>query len=382
MQLVDLHVTGILESYVKIQNAESGLQKKWRKPLLEVYTQQRARYQDELKKYNQERLEFSRRLRIGVWMASILLLLGILVLPALFLINEIGNLQGPLFCFSPLLILSGLTGWGIIIILWFWQRDHEKPRPPKNPLKTNLFPPLIPIWKEGLITTLPGEKTDPEETGEFHFITRLLSLPDDAYILYGIQLHPGEDIDVILVGRMGIWVFEVNYLPGIIRWRNGVWTQVEPGKRLASNRRTRVTELGVFLEERWQNSVDDVSNLLSIEASGLVKQNPGINKIRGGLVFTHPKGKYDIPPGCPFNWGIIPFWLEKLQSVPSLDKMDDAVIMNILEILLKRHQQVAGLDEPRSMLVLADSVVNHAEKNINSWIESRTPANEKAIKLM
>ena len=102
MQLIDNQNSDIREAYVRIQKAENELQSKWRKPLLAVYAQQREEYQKSIERYNRERTEFRRRLRLGIWMASILLLLGILVLPALLLINEIGDFRGPLFCFSPL----------------------------------------------------------------------------------------------------------------------------------------------------------------------------------------------------------------------------------------------------------------------------------------
>ena len=146
MQIIDNQISDITEAFVRIQKAENELQSKWRKPLLAVYAQQWKDYENDLAQYNQQRSEFRRRLRWGIWMASILLLLGILVLPGLLLINEIGDFRGPLFCFSPLLILSGLTGWAIIVVLWIWQRDQQKPDPPQNPLKIDLFYPLLPLF--------------------------------------------------------------------------------------------------------------------------------------------------------------------------------------------------------------------------------------------
>ena len=369
MQIINNQISEIIQSYVRIQSAENELQSKWRKPLLTIYAQQRARYDHELENFNNQRTVFSRRLRVGIWMSTILLILGILVLPGLILINEIGDFRGPLFCFSPLLILSGLTGWAIIIVLWIWQRDQKKPQLPQNPLKTDLFYPLMPLWKEGLVGSLPGKKPHPGATGEFHFITRLLSLADNSYILYGLQQRQGEDVDIILVGPKGIWVFEVKYLKGLIRWHDGVWSQIQSTRRINPSQRFEIREPNQAFENQWQQAADDVLETIKRHAADLVSRSPDITQIKGGLVFTHPKGRYDIPPGCPFNWGVVPFWLEKTQSLPNIEGMDEYAVMKIMDVLLERNHQVARIEQPRSMMDHTENIVSSAEKNIKLWIE-------------
>jgi hypothetical protein len=370
MQIVDNQVSEIIQSYVKIQKAENELQSKWRKPLLAVYAQQREKYEQDLVLYNRQRSEFSRRLRLGIWMATILLVLGILVLPGLLLINEIGDFRGPLFCFSPLLILSGLTGWAIIVVLWIWQRDQEKPRPPQNPLKIDLVYPLMPLWKEGLIGSLPKKKPHPAATGEFHLITRLQSLTDTSYILYGLHLIQGEDVDIILLGPKGIWVLEVIYLKGLIRWQNGEWSKLNSTRRLSVRQQQQVEKLDQAFDAKWQHASNEISELLR-ENDRLLKNIPSLaQKIRGGLVFAHPQGRYDIPPGCPFNWGVVPFWIEKFQSLPDIEGMNDYVIFSIMDILLERHRQIAEIERHRSMMNHAEKIVITADENIQKWMEN------------
>ena len=345
------------------------LQSKWRKPLLAVYAQQRENYEKDLELYNLKRSEFRSRLKLGIWMATILLVLGILVLPGLLLINEIGDFRGPFFCFSPLLILSGLTGWAIIVVLWIWQRDQEKPQPPKNPLKIELIYPLLPLWKEGLIGSLPKKKPHPGATGEFHLITRLQSLTDTSYILYGLQLVQGEDVDIILLGPKGIWVLEVIYLKGLIRWQNGEWSKIGSNRRLTAKNQYQVEKIDPAFEVKWQHASNEISELLQKNDSLLKVIHPDALKIRGGLVFTHPQGRYDIPPGCPFNWGIVPFWIERFQSLPKVEGMNDYVIFSIMDILLERHHQVAQIQQPRPMMIHAKNIVITADENIQEWME-------------
>lgn len=370
MQIIDNQISEILQSYIRIQKAEHELQSKWRKPLLAVYAQQRDNYEQDLVLYNQQRSEFSRRLKLGIWMATILLALGILILPGLLLIDEIGDFRGPLFCFSPLLILSGLTGWAIIVVLWIWQRDQEKPQPPQNPLKIDLIYPLMPLWKEGLIGSLPKKKPHPAATGEFHLITRMQSLTDTSYILYGLHLVQGEDVDIILLGPKGIWVFEVIYLKGLIRWQNGEWSRINSTRRLSVKQQYQVEKVDQAFDVKWQNASTEISELLR-ENDSLLKNIPSYDQtIRGGLVFAHPQGRYDIPAGCPFNWGVVPFWMEKFQSLPDIEGMNDYVIFCIMDILLERHRQIADIEQSRSMMNHAEKIVITADENIQNWMEN------------
>jgi hypothetical protein len=375
MHIIDNQKSDIVAGYNQIQSAENELQREWRDPLLSVYAQQRENYEKELKEYQDIRAEFNRRLRLGIWMSSALLLLGLLVLPGLILINELGDFRGPLFCFSPLLILGGLTGWAIIVVLWIWQRDLVKPTPPQNPLKTSLFIPLVPIWKNALYGELPRKKPHPGATGEFHFITRLQSLADESFILYRLNLNPAEFVDVVLVGPKGIWVFDVIFLKGLIRWRDGQWSQIQSSRPLTRRSSAKVNRVERPFDQHWQNAAKMVSKTIQIHAPHFAAKSPEATTIRGGLVFTHPKGRYDIPPGCPFNWGIVSFWLDKLSTVPNQEYIDEFTMMEILNALLARHQQTVNLQNPHSMIVYANSIISDSERRIQSWIRE----NEKKL---
>jgi hypothetical protein len=368
MQIIDNQKSDIVAGYNQIQTADHELHRKWRGPLLSVYARQHENYEKDLNEYKNIRAEFNQRLRLGIWMSSALLLLGLLVLPALILINELGDFRGPLFCFSPLLILGGLTGWAIIVVLWIWQRDQVKPTPPNNPLKTDLFEPLFPKWENALYGDLPKKKPHPGATGEYHFITRLLSLADDSSILYRLQLLPGEYIDLVLVGKKGIWVFDIKFLKGLIRWRDGKWTQIQSSRRL-SRRSHSMEDTGKQpYDQQWQNAADIVSETIRLHAPKFAANSPDAATIRGGLVFTHPKGRYDIPPGCPFNWGIVSFWLDKLNTVPNHEDIDQFSEMEVLDALLTRHQLTEQIQNPDSMLGYANSIISDSEGRIQSWI--------------
>jgi len=109
---------------------------------------------------------------------------------------------------------------------------------------------------------------------------------------------------------------------------------------------------------------DSVVETLHRRAPDLVRKNPKIIRIRGGLVFTHPQGKYDIPPGSPFNWGIIPFWIEKLRTVPPVPDIDEKSNYQILDALLERHAEIAESSSQRSMLQYAEDLILQAGERI------------------
>jgi hypothetical protein len=375
MHIIDNQISDIVVGYKQIQAAENDLHGKWREPLLSVYARQREDYENDLREYQKNRSEFNRRLRLGIWMSSALLILGLLVLPGLILINELGDFRGPLFCFSPLLILGGVTGWAIIVVLWIWQRDQVKPDTPQNPLKTDLFIPLLPIWKNALYGELPRKKPHPGATGEYHFITRCQTLTDDSYILYRLQLNPGDFIDVVLVGPKGIWVFDIIYVKGLIRWRDGKWNQIQSSRRLGRRSDSSVDQVEQPYDLHWQKAADVVSETIRFHAPTYSARSPDATAIRGGLVFTHPKGRYDIPPGSPFNWGVVSFWLDKLKTVPNQNYIDEFSVMEILNALLTRHQQTVNLQNSHSMIGYANSIISDSEGRIKSWIQE----NEKIL---
>ena len=364
MQLIDNQVTDILAGYERIRQAETELIKKWRGPLLAHYARQRAVYEKELKEYQSYHDEMMSRIRTGMWLSSTALLIGLLILPVLLFITELGDLRGPLFCFAPLLILTGVTGWAIVAVVWYWQRDRIKPTPPPHPFKSHIIDPLLPQWREGLLGKLPSKKPYEGATGEYHFVARLQSIESDSFIIYRLQQQPSNDIDVTIIGPLGIWVFEVKYLKGIVRWRDGWWSQRKTYRGRSGMPVTEIREAEEAYDQQWRRMADSVVETLHRRAPDLVRKNPKIIRIRGGLVFTHPQGKYDIPPGSPFNWGIIPFWIEKLRTVPPVPDIDEKTIYQILDALLERHAEIAESSSQRSMLQYAEDLILQAGERI------------------
>ena len=368
MILVDKHLTDLVAGYDAIQLADDTLKGKWRRSLLAGYARRLEAYEIDRLAYREHMAAYMARARYGFWFASILLILGVLSAPAQLYLTGIGDLRGILFCLAPALVLSGTAGWLVMGFLWLLERDRSRPVPPAHPMKNGLIKPLTPLWLEGLRGSLPSEYPYQGAPGEYDFLENLQELDESGFLLYRLQQAPGDDIDVTLVSESGIWVFEVKYLKGIVRWRDGRWTHQ---KTYYGPRGVPITEARSPDEpyhEQWRRMAKEVEETLRRKASGLITRLPNLTRIRGGIVFTHPEGRYDIPPGSPFNWGIIPFWLEKISTVLPVGGVDERSSLQALEALLIRHQQVNNMARTRSMQAYAEQLVQQAEAGLEKWV--------------
>jgi len=370
MLLVDKSIREVLAGYLRILSAEQELLRLWRGPFLENFARQRSSYEKELENYRRQRAEFNLRLRTGIWLSASILILGLIILPVLITIGELGDLRGPLLCFSPILILGGLTGFAIIIILWIWQRDNPQPTPPENPLKSALIEPLLPEWQRRLAGTNRQTRFNEHEKGVFSFIARLQTIDPEAYLIQGLQMEPDKPIDLTILGPRGIWVFKVIHRDGLIRWRDSRWTHQRTHLRVSGAALAEIRDLEADYDSVWRASVDSLTAALQESLPELIGRTKTILRIRGGLVFSHRRARIDIPPGCPFNWGIIPFWISKLREVPPVMGFDNLTVFQILEALITKHNQVTGSQPVLSMLDAAEALIEAENSRLGSILNS------------
>lgn len=366
--LVDHALNEILVGYKRILNTTNSINQTWREPLLSAYARRHAYYEDELKLYELQSKQLKMRMIYGMILASCLLFLGLLIFPLGLLIKSLGDFRGPLFCFAPILILGGLNGWAIIIVVWYLQRDKRKPAPPIHPLKNNLYRPLLPRWYAQMRGPVPSKRDQEGLGGYYHFVARLQSRLPNLIILQGLELTKDKGVDVILIGPIGIWVFETRYLKGTIRWRDGIWSQRKTNIRPNKLSVTEIKEVEAF-DQNWQRMTSLVNQTIETKLPDLIVQFPKVTRLRGGLVFTNSHGKYEIPPGCPFNWGLIPFWIDTLRNMPPVAGFDEGIILQVVEALLSSHQEATGLADLRSMDVIAEKLIKEAEVEIKTWID-------------
>ncbi|HLE14713.1 MAG TPA: nuclease-related domain-containing protein [Anaerolineales bacterium] len=368
MILIDKGITDLVAGYDRIYQAESILHRRWRQPLLLAYSRRRQVFEAELSESRHRSDEFAARFRIGIWLSSILLILGAVALPALILLGELGSLRGPLLCFAPLLILAGLNGWALLAMLWMWQKERKKPVPPPNPLEKRNTTEIFAEWRESFRGELLMNERDEDTSGIYHLIARLLPLDSHAYLLYGLQIDENEQVDVLVVGSWGIWVFEVKNLNGVIRWSEGVWTKSRGVHRLQRDEQVEIARGDQAFESVWSCKAKQVTENIESSIPELIAGNPKVARVRGGLVFTHPQARFVISPGVPFNWGVPKFWIEKLGGIPVVPGFDERTTLRILEALLCRHQELTNPSRLRSLDKQAERLVRQSEDQLKSWI--------------
>lgn len=362
MILISNRIKDLVAGYDLIANADADMKRNLRGPLLSTYARQRQAYESALQQVRKRQEWFRSRALIGLVLAGFLILMGLLMCPLAIYLEGLPELRFALFCFSPLVFLLGIICLGILLLIWFWQRNPEKNQPPPlHPFRTNLVSPLLAKWREGMRGSLPDEQAYQGAPGEYEFINRLLRLEDEAYLTYRLQQRPGDDVDVITVGPKGVWVFEVKFMSGEISYQSGKWSRRKSYYLPGGKQVTEQREFGEPPDQQWHRMARDVAETLRRHAPELMVRLPQVTRIRGGLVFTHPEAAYNIPPESSINWGTIPFWVKKYNSSSEMPGMDERTTLQILDVLLARHRQVSGENAARSMASHARQLIEKAE---------------------
>jgi hypothetical protein len=370
--LISLSLAELVSGYDYLRAAQQELIHKWRQPLLEGYARQRKVFDHSSGQTRRSQL-FKKRLTLaGIVSGSLLLLCSLTALGLSFVPAISSTWQQILFTASPVFCLVSV-GVGLIVGGYILYSPRLcLPSPPKNPLllaSTNEIPALMATWQKSMEADPAAEKqvAAPDEgyTGELYLVQSLKQLPVDGYILHRLVQKEGDDLDVIAISTKGIWLFEVKYWKGSIFRNKGRWTKEKTYLGRGGVERTAVRQVTQPPELQWQRMRDDLIYTLNRQAPGLVKRYPGLSQIQGGVVFAHPESEMFIPPGAGFSWGNLPFWLQKFQEAPPEPLFaDERLVLTVVEVLLRRHQQVLGQPANRSMLRVAQELVAQTDSRL------------------
>ena len=121
--------------------------------------------------------------------------------------------------------------------------------------------------------------------GERVLRAHLLSsgLPDEYAAYYNLPLNGNgrtSDVDCVLVGPSGLFVFEVKHHHGLILYRNGVWARIKAGRRGTLYQ----GHLGDPSGQLYRN-IRKLKELL-VHTDGLW--------LNGAVVFTNPRAVLDV----------------------------------------------------------------------------------------
>ena len=365
MILIDNCATDLVAGFDRMRGAELEIKRKWRNQLLSVYARKMESFQE-------AQAHYQRRKRVtlaGLGAAAVAMCGGALACTGAFYAQDASS---TLFWGGFFLFFAGIPG-AILSVLLFLLFRRRKPARPKHPLREEIFKPLLPRWRAGLRGSLPQQLPYEGAAGEYEFIRQLKALKVPAYIAYRLQQQPGDDLDVTVVGSKGIWLFEVKYWSGEIIWQDGHWarfkTYFQPGGQQIREPRP----VSQPPEQQWQRMVADTRRTLKIRAARLIQRYANLNKVHGGVVFSHPEAVFHISPEAPFAWGNIGFWTDRIRAAATQMEMDERTTLHVMEILLARHQQLQETCQVRSMLAYAEKLIQEAEFQLAEWVGPDKP---------
>jgi hypothetical protein len=375
--LIDLFCSDLIAGYKELKTAREALIKKWRIELLRAYTQRWDRYAAQLARQEQRKEQYQRALPF----------LGI----ALFLVCGIGAWLTfrsiELACLGMFLMLG--AGAGALLTLVPPTFLSRLPAPPENPitrssndedespLRQRLFPELLPLWREQMRLRSPSEEeverlAAQTETwgllGEFELIRALERVvSSDTYILHGVQPKPGDDLDVVVVGPKGFWYFEVKHWNAHFIWQDGAWQVWQYDYEAQAPQPVQLQETP---DAQWTRLRDESLAHLQASAPNLMKKFPVLGNIQGGIVFSNPHATLEIDRTASFRYGTVEQWLSLYQAAPRLKDMSPGRALQLLELLLKRHQSFHPDVPRRSMKDALTDVLARVEAGIQQWIDS------------
>jgi hypothetical protein len=109
---------------------------------------------------------------------------------------------------------------------------------------------------------------------------------------------------------------------------------------------------------------------LKASAGDLLKKVPVVENTQGGIVFSNPNAIIEIDRLAPFRYGTIEQWIATYGAAPRLKDMTAERTLQLLEILLKRHQSFYPDAELHSMKSAVTKVIADVEQGIQGWIDS------------
>jgi hypothetical protein len=375
MKLIDKSIFEIIAGYDDLMRAETDLRARWRPQLLAAY----AKRKEMSIKENGVKKRPRTLIALTMLLGAIFLLVGIgLTCRGIVQTEENFLLY---CCGAPLLALLGLLTLGAA---GFSQRNaaHQKnARVPLHPLRGGIFPGLRESWLEGLEGGLKTEvpdypnyhensEKDYGAQGERAFIRRLMEIccEADCVIARSMQ-RPKEDVDVILIGNKGIWVFEVKHWSGEIYWDDRGWRREQTYFERGGVEVTKQPEVGEPPDEQWIRAAAEVGRTLQNRVPKVLERFPALEKVRGGIVFTKEDAIFKFQPGRPTFWGPLNFWIKTIQEMEPKVELDTRSTLELVEALLDRHHDLAPQGDLRSMRVYVRGVVQEAEKRLDEWVQ-------------
>lgn len=180
-------------------------------------------------------------------------------------------------------------------------------------------------WWQAISSRESLESTDADEAGQTAFLKFLAQhLPDEYFAVRSPFLQSSLNLDVLVIGPTGIWLFETRHWRGRVVYRNGVW-QRQPAPA------ARLEPLTTPLDRSWLVGRNIIETTLTERLAR--RANFGA-LIRGGLVFTHPEVEIELDAASKVEAGTPAQWLQRIRSTARLAQFTTEAQLLVLDALL------------------------------------------------
>lgn len=188
------------------------------------------------------------------------------------------------------------------------------------------------------------------------------------FFVSGLMLSPNLDVDALIIGPTGVWMYESKYWAGRIVCKGGAWLHC----RVTRGNTLRQVPSG-SPDWQWLHCARQLEEFMEEAVPELRKYCPQALRVRGAVIFTYPNACYSIEnPRAPC------FTLDQLRQVdqdpsvaavlPStfqpIPNFDEFTQQRLLEKLLASHRQ------------FAPSPVMSPESFMDWWRQQMPPQNE------
>ena len=163
-------------------------------------------------------------------------------------------------------------------------------------------------------------------------------LSPDYFVVRDLLVRKSLDVDVLVVGPSGVWVFEVKHWSGRIVCRNGGWHRERTYYKPGGFEATDVDDIGAF-DRQWQREVEAMTTTLNRRLKAPIA---GAATARGGLVFSHHDAHWEIDSSCAAGYGPPGFWVDTLARQPSLPAFNQDEQLRVLDALFTWSRKLEG----------------------------------------
>jgi nuclease-like protein len=219
----------------------------------------------------------------------------------------------------------------------------------------NLKPPAVEIKVDGD----KGEKVLLDSLGK--------RLSNEYMTLHKVMVLQNLDADVIVLGPNGIWLLESKYHSGKVICRNREWSQEKRyyGRGGISKKEILLREP---YDEQWLHEKESIAKTITRRLSP--EMHWLADEVRGGLVFTHPRVTLEIDPSCRVEYGNISYWIQKINSSPTVPNLTTEINLCIVDALLEYANEISAENSDQSAKQLAEDIHQKSEKEIPAFINA------------